>query len=244
MKKPVLFIFTLLLVSLCTFAASDSHIELSYENETFGGVELNYRKAEINSQTEAEKIVVVYLHGGSGQGDDNEAQVDTPAVDDICNYLKNNGFNAVFVAPQAPAGSQWEGTIMEAVKALLDKYSGKGTSRVYVLGGSMGGYGVWNMLTAYQGYFTGSMPVACNTPRNNPDKYLSVRIISVVGGNDAKRNIRQTKSFFEEFATLGGEALFEVEDNWNHRKTCDLSFTPERLKWLFGKSDTAEKPLR
>ncbi len=207
----------------------------SYEIETFGGFNIQYRKAKINKTNGCDGIVVIYLHGGSGQGDDNQAQLMTDAVDDIYNYLENNNINATFLAPQAPYEYQWTGYLVSAVKGLSDKYSGNGGKKVYILGGSMGGYGVWNMLTAYRGYFAGAMPVACNTPRMSPDNYRNTRILSVVGRNDFKRDIEAVKSFFEELSELGSEARVDIEDNWDHRQTCEYSFTTERLNWLFGR---------
>ena len=207
----------------------------SYENETFGGFSLLYRKAELNQTDGSDGIVVIYLHGGSGQGEDNQSQLMTNAVSDIYNYLKSNNIKTVILAPQAPYGHQWTGDLMSAVKGLSDEYSGNGDKKVYILGGSMGGYGVWNLLTAYRGYFAGAMPVACNTPRRSPENYLNTRIISVVGRNDFKRDIEAVKYFFEELSELGGEVGVDIEDNWNHRQTCEYSFTPERLDRLFGK---------
>ena len=97
----------------------------------------------------------------------------------------------------------------------------------------MGGNGTWNMLTAYPGYFTGAMPVACNTPKSKPEKYVSTKIYSVVGGNDRKRKISDIKSFFRKLEEKDADVRLDVENSWGHRQTCEWSFAPERLDWLF-----------
>ncbi|MCM1518447.1 MAG: hypothetical protein NC117_07390 [Pseudoflavonifractor sp.] len=125
------------------------------------------------------------------------------------------------------------GLAIPALKEMLDRYSGNCTCDVYILGGSIGGMGVWNMLSAYPGYFKGAIPVAFDTPKGKVDMYVGTRILSVVGGNDRRRDIGRSKSFVEKLTKQGGQARLDVEDGWDHRQTCEWSFTPEHLSWLF-----------
>lgn len=225
------FILTLL-PTLMANAGTES--EFSYENDDFAGINLNYRMSIINSDIPKPEVIVIYLHGGSAQGNDNKAQLQTQAVDDIYNYLKKNNYHARMLVPQAPEGHQWDEDFIPAMKALSDKYNIAGKSESYILGGSMGGYGVWNMLTAYPEYFSGAMPVACNTPKAPAENYCRTRIYSVVGRNDPQRNINAIQSFFNRLEASNGKgAELDVENDWDHRETCELSFTPQRLNWLF-----------
>lgn len=208
--------------------------EFSYENEDFDGVRLNYRMSVINPEIQTPETIVIYLHSGSSRGDDNESQLQTQAAGDIYDYLKDNGYHARMIAPQAPDGHQWEDELLPAIKALSDKYKISEESEIFILGGSMGGYGVWNILTAYPDYFSGAMPVACNQPRNQVENYTGTKIYSVVGGMDPNRNLNAIQSFFNrlEGVTEKGSKL-DIEPEWDHRETCEWSFTPKRLKWLF-----------
>lgn len=226
-------ILTVLVAFIANLVAwSEDHLEdlFSYEQETFAGFRLNYRKAEMGDSA---KIVVLYLHGGSGQGDDNKSQMKTPAINAIYTYLADTEKIFTLLVPQAPYGQQWMGLAIPALKEMLDKYSDNGTQDVYILGGSMGGLGTWNMLAAYPGYFKGAMPVACDTPKDKSDKYLATRIYSVIGGEDKRRNIGKCKSFFEKMTKQGAQAKLDIEPTWTHRQTCDSSYTPTRLAWLF-----------
>ena len=83
-------------------------------------------------------------------------------------------------------------------------HSDGGALSVYILGGSMGALGTWNMLSSYPGYFKGAMPVAFDTPKGKVGKYADARICTVVGDNDRRRNIGKCKSFFEKLARQGG----------------------------------------
>ncbi len=225
----------LLLTMLTVISANaEAESEFSFECEDFAGVNLNYRMAIINPEVQSPEIIIMYLHGGSGQGSDNSAQLESQAVEDIYNYLSQSGRHARLLAPQAPDGYQWEDELLPALKALADKYNIAGQSECYILGGSMGGYGVWNMLTDYPDYFTGAMPVACNTPKAPAQNYAGPRICSVVGGNDPQRNIDAIQTFFHRLEAADAKgAKLDIEYDWNHRETCEWSFTSQRLDWLF-----------
>lgn len=233
-KRVALSFFVLLLsTALSAFAADNVNDLFSYECETLSGFNLNYRKAQLKSDGDSSKVVILFLHGGSGQGDDNKSQMNNPAIADVYNYLKDKGYNAVMLVPQAPYGQQWLATIIPALKALTDRYANGSDAKVYVMGGSMGGNGTWNMLTAYPGYFTGAMPVACNTPKGKPERHVATKIYSVVGGNDRRRTIGDIKSFFRKLEEKGAVVKLDIENSWGHRQTCEWSFSPQRLDWLF-----------
>ncbi len=212
--------------------------EFSFENEEFAGINLNYRMAVINPEIQSEEIVVIYLHGGSGQGNNNKSQLNSGAVEDIYNYLKDTGLHARMLVPQAPSGQQWDNNLIPALKGLADKYCATQDTRIYILGGSMGGYGVWNLLTAYPDFFAGAMPVACNTPGRPAELYSHTRICSVIGGRDTRRRVSAIESFFRHLeATDGDGAKLDIEPNWDHRRTCEDSFTRTRLNWLFKRGE-------
>lgn len=229
-KKFFVAIMMILISSFAVWARDKVDEAFTFENGTFSGYNLNYRKAEAGDSA---KIVVLYLHGGSGQGDDNKSHMNSPAINKIYTYLVDTGKSFTMLIPQAPYGQQWMGLVIPALKEMLDRYSDNGTRDVYILGGSMGGLGTWNMLSAYPRYFKGAMPVAFDTPKHKVDKYLGTRIYSVIGGDDRRRNVGKCKSFFEKLAKQGGQGNLDVENSWSHRQTCDWSFTPERLDWLF-----------
>ncbi len=222
-----------LLTAFSGLAAVDVDSVFSYGSEEFSGLTLNYRKAVLGSDADSCRMIVIYLHGGSGQGNDNKAQMKTPAVTNIYSYLKGRGMNCVLLVPQVPFGQQWMGIAIPALRALADKYSAGKCSPVYILGASMGGNGVWNMLTEYPGYFAGAMPVACDTPKYKPEIYDSTRIISVIGGDDKKRDFNSILSFFNRLKMNGPQAEVEIVDRWGHRQTCEWSFSPARLDRLF-----------
>lgn len=63
----------------------------SKEQITTLGITMGYRKCVITNENSTEApILVVYLHGGSSKGNDNEKQLLEPGTDSIARYLNLN----------------------------------------------------------------------------------------------------------------------------------------------------------
>ena len=61
----------------------------SKEQITTLGITMGYRKCVITNENSTEApILVVYLHGGSSKGNDNEKQLLEPGTDSIARYLE------------------------------------------------------------------------------------------------------------------------------------------------------------
>ena len=57
------------------------------------GIEMPYRVAHINGT--GKPSLVIYLHGGSSKGNDNEIQMSEAGVDSIANYLESRQIEAI-----------------------------------------------------------------------------------------------------------------------------------------------------
>lgn len=117
----------------------------SKEQITTLGITMGYRKCVITNENSTEApILMVYLHGGSSKGNDNEKQLLEPGTDSIARYLETHGINAIFLIPQCPTDKSWGGPMNTMLKAMIDRYASEGvadTNRIYIFGGSMGGTG-------------------------------------------------------------------------------------------------------
>ena len=213
----------------------------SYEQSTVLGMTVNYRKAEINPESHQEKIVVLYLHGGSSKGSDNTTQMSEAGIDSIYHYLKGNGIKGTFVVPQCPTESSWGGKMNGVVKALLDEVSDEQTSR-YILGGSMGGTATIGMLSDYPGYFAGAMAVAANPMNGDAGNVALSRFYSVMGTADAIMKVQTMETFIDNVIDAGGNAKIDVEEGWTHEQTCVQSYTGKRLSWIFSQLPTSITP--
>lgn len=198
------------------------------------GIEMPYRVAHINGT--GKPSLVIYLHGGSSKGNDNEIQMSEAGVDSIANYLESRQIEAIYLVPQCPSDKSWGGPMLGVLKSLIDKYVGDGIvdeNSLYILGGSMGGTGTWSMLSAYPRLFTAAMPVAGNPSKCDADKVASTPVCTVMGTSDRIMSVETTSDFINELNARNGITKFEVEDGWTHEMTCIQSYTTHRLDWVF-----------
>ncbi len=212
-------------------------ISFSFEQAQALGVNLPYRKAEINKDKDSKAALVLYLHGGSSKGSDNTAQMGEPAVETITEYLSGQGIKSVFLVPQCPSDKSWGGTMNGVLKSLIDTYVANGTvdaSQVYIFGGSMGGTGTWSMVSSYPGVFAAAMPVAGDPSKCDAAKVAATPVLTVMGTADTIMDLDKVSVFVEGLKAQGGTARMDTEQDWTHEDVCEKSYTKERLDWVFG----------
>lgn len=200
---------------------------------------LAYRKQRINVREDVTPILVVYLHGGSSKGDDNELQMKELAVGVISSYLQDKQISSVFVVPQCPSTDNWGAKMNEDLSALIDE-CGSGCDGVYVLGGSMGGTGTWSLANAFPSKIRGIMPVAGKPGMASAQNFKSMRVCAVMSEADEvmKTAYVDVKAFCEKIVAAGGDAectIVPASQQWTHQMTCEQSYTELRLDRLFGK---------
>lgn len=234
MKNRMFIVFTLLslLYRVETFSQ-----EITFSKETFsdGDITLQYRKASIPGLSEKVSLVI-YLHGGSSKGNDNETQMQEPGINAISSWLYENNRKAIMLVPQCPQNLSWLGTMQDAIVRLLKNYIDRGVadaSQVYILGGSMGGTGTWNMLSNHPELFAAAMPVAGNPTGLDAEAVSKTPLFTVMGTADKLMKISNVETFLENMDDYNAEYKFDIEEGWTHENVCEKSYTEERLNWLF-----------
>ena len=215
-----------------------SGANFSFEKFSCGSTELPYRKARIGSG-EGLPALIVYLHGGPSRGNDNMLQMREKAIKAISDYLAGNGIHSVMLVPHCPAFSTWNTETNKTLKELIEEYVDNkqvDAGRIYLLGGSMGGSGAWLMASDYPDLFAAIMAVAGSPEKANSKNVAKTPVCAVMGKNDRLMTVPRVDNFVKELKSKGGKVLFCVEEGWGHVKTCEDSYTPERLKWVLGQS--------
>lgn len=205
------------------------------ESFTLATTTLPYRKAVINSNGE-KMALVIYLHGGSSKGNDNEKQLLEPGIDSIYNYIADKGMSAVMLVPQCSSTMSWGGKMNPVLAGLINKQVAIGNidpDRIYLLGGSMGGTGTWSMLNAYTDLFAAAMPVAGNTSGLIAENVAKTPVCVVMGLADNIMDADAACTFANSLKPLGDDVNVSTEEGWTHEMTCIQSYNTERLNWLF-----------
>ena len=221
------------LVSVAGFADDN---RFSRETFTIGETTLHFRLADICHDAAEKLILVLYLHGGSARGDDNEAQLSEAAVSVIYQYLYSRQIPATFIVPQCPSGGGWTGQLRRVVNEMVKSYANDSShdpDRIYVLGGSMGGTGTWTQLSYYPNFYAAAMPVAGNPTGLDAAAVATTPVLTVMGTADNMMSIPAVEQFQSEILAAGGTLILETEEGWSHPTTCEQSYTDQRLDWLF-----------
>ena len=219
----------------------------SRESFTLGHTTLPYRKAEICHDGTTQPALVLYLHGGSSRGSDNEAQLQEKAVSVIYQYILNHNLATTFIVPQCPLGGGWTSQNRKVVNELLQTYVQRGevaSDRVYILGGSMGGTGTWCQLSYFPDFYAAAMPVAGNPTGMNAANVATTPVLTVMGTADAMMSIDAVKNFQTDVIAVGGSLQLDIEEGWSHPTTCEQSYTDGRLAWLFSQVRNSETGIR
>ena len=234
MKTNALLLFVLLnLFNLGNILAQ----EIVFSKETFssGNLTIPYRKANISGLGDKTSLVI-YLHGGTSKGNDNESQMQEPGIDSISTWLSENNRKAIMLVPQCPTNLSWLGTMQDAIVQLLQTYIDRGVAdadNVYIFGGSMGGTGTWNMLSNHPDFFAAAMPVAGNPTGLDAEAVSKTPLFTVMGTADRIMKISNVETFLKDMDGCDAEYKFEIEDGWTHEDVCKNSYTAKRLNWVF-----------
>ena len=218
--------------------AEDETVSFAKQQGSFDGVQLPYQEAEIMASADGKAALVLYLHGGSCKGTDNEKQMSEPGIESISGYLAGKKVHAVMLVPQCPADKSWD-VLTGSLKALLDKYVADGdmdSKRIYVFGGSMGGTGTWTLANAYPDYFAAVMPVAGNPSKCTAVNFANTPVYTVMGTADKLMSVETAARFVDEVDAAGGTTKFDTEEGWSHEDTCKKSYTSSRLEWVFSQT--------
>lgn len=212
--------------------------EIEFSKETFANdvMTLPYRKANIPGY-DNKALLVIYLHGGSSKGNDNETQMQEPGINAITSWLSANNRKAIMLVPQCPTDKAWLGSTQDVLAALLKAYIERGVvdaDKVYIFGGSMGGTGTWGMLSNHSDLFAAAMPIAGNPTGLNAEAISQVPIYTVMGTADRIMKISNVEVFLEDMDEYKAEYKFDIEYGWTHEDVCKKSYTNYRLEWVFG----------
>lgn len=145
--------------------------------------------------------LVVYLHGAGCRGSDNEKQIDM--LEYAFHYTDSPLYNAVILAPQMGENAQWvntpcesgqyrtadtpESTELRTVLAIIGyvkSFCNIDEDRVYAVGTSMGGFGVWDLLVRHGKLFAAGIPVCGGCDVTHAASLVQIPVWAFHGSED------------------------------------------------------------
>ena len=184
--------------------------------------------------------LIVYLHGGSGKGDDLNL---ITAVDGFPQYLQSGQLGdvrAYVVIPQLPSTQKGWVNAAESISELIDHTVSTykiNRNNISLTGHSMGGTGTWNLACTYPSLFARIAPLS-GSIRNTPDIIDNLKNIPVrafVGSADTIVPPDSSKAVIAALKAAGGSAEITVFDGADHFSVPSLTFLDTNIDligWL------------
>jgi len=184
--------------------------------------------------------ILIFLHGKSLSGSDLNMVRRYGVIHEID---KGRNFPAIVVAPQVLYGKSWEPKKIKKVLEYVQSQYVTDSSRVYVTGMSLGGYGTLNFAGTYPELVAAA--VALCGGGNVKDAYnLSQVPLWIQHGNrDSAVPISESEKIVKAITECeGGENLkYTVVQGANHGDLEKVFRTDEIYDWMFQYSKAVEK---
>lgn len=181
--------------------------------------------------------LVVMLHGGTGYAYAGEYLTEHDIVSRFPTYI---------LVPMAPAYTVWGGKYLLGwnepelpyVVKLIDRLKVKyniDPKRIYVLGCSMGGHGVFYAAQAYSNVFAAGVSISGIWDINAASQMAKMPLYIMAGKKDRIVSRDKTKALAEEISSYGGEVRY-TEFNMGHNCPSQHYYTRDVWHWMFSKT--------
>jgi predicted peptidase len=191
--------------------------------------------------------LIIFLHGSGERGNDNEAQL--KYMTDLFLDSKYRGKYPCYVlAPQCPKKNVWadynrDGTLSKEpatparlVMELVDKISSEfaiDSSRIYITGLSMGGYGTWDLLARYPGKFAAAVPICGGGDVQTASRIKHIPLWAFHGAKDPVVPPSQSRKMIKALQQAGGSPGYTEYPDIEHTSWVQAYQEPHLVPWLF-----------
>jgi predicted peptidase len=210
-----------------------------------------YRSEKADTITDALPLVV-FLHGAGERGNDNVSQL-THCIRFFLNDTITNNYPFLLVAPQCPKGKRWVNTDwslpkhqmeskptaeMRGVLTIIDSLIESGTvdsTKVYICGLSMGGFGVWDALQRQPKRFAAAIAICGGGDPAYAAALKDIPIYIFHGMRDEIVTPLRSIQMYNALTHAGSHKAILVAYPELAHGCWDKAFsTPGIFKWLFG----------
>ena len=202
-----------------------------------------------------------FFHGAGERGSDNKKQL-IHSVKDILDYSKKKNIPLIIVAPQCPRDEQWVNTpwgadahkMSEEPSAVLALSIGLlqelqstlpvDTTRIYVTGLSMGGFGTWDIVQRMPKTFAAAMPGCGGGDTEMANAIKNVPIWTFHGGADNVVKAKRSRDMVTALSKVGSKVKYTEYEGVRHNSWGRAYRDEEALKWVLDqkKSEQTDEP--
>ena len=208
--------------------------------------------------------LIVSLHSVGGRGSNNVSQLGTD-IELLLSPRVQKAWPAFVLAPQCPEGDEWinrhtsppfrpydlsqfpESDANRLTVALVIDLIARhpiDAGRVYVMGFSMGGSGVWDMLMRHPGVFAAGIPITGVGDVSRASRLANTSIWAFHGELDEVSPVSNGRLMFAALKKYGTKVRYTEYKGVGHGSVGPALDEPELLPWLFAqrRPDRAGEP--
>jgi len=250
--KSVIFFLLIFSCSGVNFAyAQVSHFTYNkYANAK--GERMNYRLLYPDYDTLRKFPLVIFLHGSGECGTDNESQLKWGVMNFADDHMMIM-HPAFVLVPQCPANQSWSDfdkydhtrdmqlsqsptKPMELVMEIIHKLTKElsiDTSRIYITGLAMGGFGTFDAIERYPHLFAAAVPVGGGGDVSKAASIAQVPIWIFHGSEDSAVDPELSLDMVEALTKAGGHPGFILYPGVGHYSWLGAYTDPLMMEWLF-----------
>jgi predicted peptidase len=191
--------------------------------------------------------LIVWLHGASGVGTDNNSQISVGG-NEIGSRLWarpdiQDKHPAFVVAPQSPSEEMWGAPssskltaygqmVIDLIDALAREFP-IDRDRVYLIGQSRGGIGVWDLVAKRPDVFAAAVPVCAI---GNPTRIAAAKAVSIWvfhGFKDVGMPVANARDMVTALKGAGATVKYTEYSDLSHDIWTRVFAEPELPEWLF-----------
>ncbi len=176
--------------------------------------------------------LLIFLHGSGERGHDFE-------------LLKKHGppkiiesgadFPFITLTPQCPLNQRWDALALnELIDEIIKKHP-VDTSRIYLTGLSMGGYGTWDLAIKFPTKFAAIAPICGGSDTNAwdaPNHILTLPIWAFHGAMDQVVPLERTVNIIKNLKAAGANPKLTIYPMAGHDSWTETYDNPELYTWL------------
>lgn len=173
--------------------------------------------------------LLFFLHGAGSRGNDINLLCQNPFFE----ITKDMELPFVTVAPQCNQNNWFDH--FHEVKDLLfyiEKLSYIDNTRVYLIGGSMGGYATWQLAMSEPEHFAAIVPVCGGGMYWNASRLANIPVWAFHGAKDTVVECQESINMVNHINKSGGNAKLTIYPDNGHDAWSDTYKNPEVFKWL------------
>lgn len=210
-------------------------VEQTLKSEKVDGGTLDYLLFVPNpSKGNQKPPLILFLHGAGERGNGNLPLVKKHGPPK--NVESNPDFPFVVISPQCPTGKWWtDDNLQTMLLELIDKIETEqqtDSSRVYLTGLSMGGFGSWKLAAAHPERFAAIVPICGGGEPADAKSLAKLPIWVFHGAKDTAVPLKRSEEMVEAVKEAGGNIEFTVYPEAGHDSWTETYNNPKLYDWL------------